>query len=184
MFQCPVRLGLTGAALEFFRTCCRTLMESKSPRHRHPEQLYRILDHAGLGEPGGARDVERMDQIRFEATGDRPEQKLERCGENQGQGRSDIFAGSEDVRDPITQKVAIILKDKLLPRYFKRRYVWIPTMHPPADFAPLGRRILSRPRCFTVVPPTRRRIFTPLTAPTQIRPSGLLSPHRDSDRRV
>jgi hypothetical protein len=66
MFQCPVRLGLTGAAPagSFVCVCC-SLMETNSPRYCHPEQLYRVLDDAGLGEPGGARDVEGMDQIRF-----------------------------------------------------------------------------------------------------------------------
>ena len=45
------------------------------------------------------------------------------------------FAGLINTCKPIMQKVAIILKDKLLPQYFKRRYVRIPTIHTPADLA-------------------------------------------------
>ena len=72
MFQCPVRLGLTGTTHKLFRFCL-LLIESKPFRHRNPEQLYGILDDAGLGEPRDAWNVEGMDQIRFEATGNRSE---------------------------------------------------------------------------------------------------------------
>lgn len=79
MFQCPVRLGLTGAAPAGSSVCtCCALIEGKSHRHCHPKQLHRVLDNAGLGKPRGARDVERMDQMCFKATGDRSEQTLER----------------------------------------------------------------------------------------------------------
>ena len=157
---------------------------SKPPRHRHSEQLYRVLDDAGLGKPRGARDIEGVDQIRLEAAGDRPEQKLKGRRENQGQGRSCIPVWSINLCNPTTQKVAIILKDVLLPQYFKRRYVWVPTIYPPADLTQLGRRTSLKPRYCPAIPPTRRRTFMPFAAPTQIRSSGLLSSHRNPDSRV
>ena len=103
-------------------------------RYRNPEQLYRVLDDAGLGKPGGSRNVEGMDQIRFEAASDRSEQELKGYRENQGQGRSNILAWPIYPCNTIIQKVAVILKDQLLPQYFKRRHVWIPIMYPPTDF--------------------------------------------------
>jgi len=45
------------------------------------------------------------------------------------------------------QKIAIILKDRLLPQYFKRRCVCVPTTRASIDLAQLGRRKLSKPRC-------------------------------------
>ena len=79
MFQCPVRLGLTGTAPAGSSDCvCCALTESKCPRYCHPEQLHRVLDHARLGESRGARDLERMDEICFQASDDRSEQILKR----------------------------------------------------------------------------------------------------------